>query len=148
MELEKRGFGVYMAASTHHVRSKEKENHIFGHNCIFSHTWMHKLTILSKQWNYNIFVQIFYSYFRYTDRLLDVFFLSLAVIFQSFMGNQKEKIELQKKIHRRSCVREIPFLPAYPRSFLIFCRFFCLLFSPMQATYLLNGPFDNNFVNV
>ena len=35
-----------------------------------------KQPILTKWWNYKNFVQIWYSYLRYTDRLLDVIFLS------------------------------------------------------------------------
>ena len=49
-----------------------------------------KQPILTKYQNYHIFVRILYSYLRYTDRLLDEFFLLLAV-------NQGEKINLQKK---------------------------------------------------
>ena len=37
---------------------------------IFRHTCIYKQPPLTKYWNYNIFVQIWYSCFRYTDRLL------------------------------------------------------------------------------
>ena len=47
--------------------------------------------------------------------------------YQSFMRNQKEKIELQKKVHRRICVRNITFLAARPSLYVIFFRFFSLL---------------------
>ena len=47
---------------------------------ILRHTCMYKQPILTKQWNYNNFVQILHSYLRYIDRLLDVIFLLLAVI--------------------------------------------------------------------
>ena len=69
-----------MDDSACHVISKEKENRIFGHNCIFRQTCVHTQTKLKKQWNYNIFVLILYSYLRYTARLLGVFFSLLAVI--------------------------------------------------------------------
>ena len=50
----------------------------FVHNCIFRSTCICKQSISTKQCNYNIFVQVLYSYLRYTDRLLDVFLLFLA----------------------------------------------------------------------
>ena len=46
---------------------------------------------------------------------LDVFFLLLAVILSElhdFMRNQKRKIELQRKVHRSICMRDITFLTA------------------------------------
>ena len=46
---------------------------------------------------------------------------------QSFMRNQEEKFELQKKVRRRVCVSQITFLAAHPPFYVIFCRFFRLL---------------------
>ena len=43
------------------------------------------------------------------------------------MKNQEENIELQKKVHGRSFVRDITFLTARPSSYVVFCRFFGLL---------------------
>ena len=43
------------------------------------------------------------------------------------MRNQEEKIELQKKVRRRVCVRDIIFLAARTPFHVIFCRFFRLL---------------------
>ena len=45
------------------------ENNIFNQNWIFRPLYMYKQPTLTKQWKYNIFVQILYSYFRYTGRL-------------------------------------------------------------------------------
>ena len=72
-------------------------------------------------------MQNLYSYLRYTDRLLDAFLLLLAVILSEFHENQEENIELQKKVHGRSFVRDITFLTARPSSYVVFCRFFGLL---------------------
>ena len=58
-----------MAASACHVISKEAENHIFRNNWIFWHTCIYKQPTLTKLWNYNIFAQVLYRYFRYTGRL-------------------------------------------------------------------------------
>ena len=58
----------------------ELENRIFRHNCIFRHAYMYKQPMLTKQKNYNIFEPILHSYLRYTDTLLVVFSLLLAVI--------------------------------------------------------------------
>ena len=51
-------------------------------NRIFRHTCIYKQPIFTKQWNYNIFVQILYSYLSYTDRLLNMFFLLHGVTLQ------------------------------------------------------------------
>ena len=48
------------------------------------------------------------------------------------------KIELQKKVHRRICVRDITFLTARLPFYIISCCLIRLL--PSQETYLLNGP--------
>ena len=50
------------------------------------------------------------------DSFLDVLFLLLAVILQSFMRNQEGKIEWQKKVHGRICVKNknITFLTVHP----------------------------------
>ena len=43
------------------------------------------------------------------------------------MRSQERNTELQKKVHRRTCVREITFLAARPHSYIIFRQFFHLL---------------------
>ena len=47
MELEKRRFFVYMAASVYHVISMEVEKRIFRQNRIFRLTFMYKQLILA-----------------------------------------------------------------------------------------------------
>ena len=91
-----RRFFVYMTASVYRVISKNIENHIFKHNRIFKLPCIYKQPVLTKKWHYNIFVQILYSYLRYTDRLLDVFFLLLVVTF----------LELHEKPRRKDWVIE------------------------------------------
>ena len=56
--------------------SKEVKNRIFGHNWIFRHPCIYKQPALTKYWNYNVLVQIWYGYFRYTGRL----FLGCALL--------------------------------------------------------------------
>ena len=85
MEWKKRRFFVWMAASTYHLISKDVENHLVIRNSIFRDTSIYKQFTLTKQWNYHIFVEILYSYLRYTVRLLDVFFLLLLAIFLVFL---------------------------------------------------------------
>ena len=43
------------------------------------------------------------------------------------MKIQAEKIESQKKVHRKTCVRDINFLDARPTSYVISCCIFRLL---------------------
>ena len=58
-----------MAALSYHVISKEVVKQIFKRNLIFRHSCIYRQPTLTKSWNFNIFVQILYSYFRYTGRL-------------------------------------------------------------------------------
>ena len=45
------------------------------------------------------------------------------------MRIQEKKIELQKKVYRRICVRDITFLATRPSSYVIICRTFRLFIS-------------------
>ena len=76
-----------MAASSYRVISKEVENQIFRHNWIFKHTCVYKKSTLTKWWNYNSFVQIWYRYFRYTGR----FFLECALYVAIILPQLYEK---------------------------------------------------------
>ena len=70
-----------MATLAYHVISTEVENHILKHNCIFRHLCIYKQPTSTKQWKFNIFVQILSSYFRYTGRhFLGCALFLLAVI--------------------------------------------------------------------
>ena len=86
-----------MAASVYHVISKEVENHSFGHNWSFRHTCMYKQPTLTKQWNYNIFVQI-YIYFRYTARFFlgCAFFNAHLSIIRTSWETKKESLSYRK----------------------------------------------------
>ena len=55
------------------------------------------------------------------------------------MRSQEEiKIELQKKVHRRICMRAITFLTAHPPFYVIFC---CLLYLlPFPSNVLIEWP--------
>ena len=69
-----------------------------------------------------------------TDFWKQDYFFWPNIYYQSFMWNQEGKTELQKKVHRRICQREITFLIHA----LIFCCSLCL--PPTQVTHLLNSP--------
>ena len=93
----------------------------------------------TKSCNYNIFVQLIYSYFRYNGGLPDVLYFLFAV---SFMKNQEGKMELQEIAHRRVCVRDISFLAAHPYFYVIhviFCHFFRLIFFSLSSTPILRS---------
>ena len=86
-----------MAASACHVIQKEVENRVSRHSRNFRHTSMYKQPISTKQQNYNNFVQILYSYLRYTDRLLDMFFLLLAVTLSELRESKKKSLNHRKQ---------------------------------------------------
>ena len=72
---------------------------------------------------------------------LDVLFLLLVVILPGFHMKPRRKDWVSEKIYRKICVRGINLLIALPPFYVILCCFLCLLPSPSQVTYLLNGPY-------
>ena len=103
---------------------------------------MYKQPTLTKQWKYNIFVQILYSHFRYPGRLLlGCALLLLAVMLSQLHVRPRRKVWVSEKIYRKICGRGINFLTALLPFYLILCCFLCLLLSSSQVTYLLNGPY-------
>ena len=77
-------------------------------------------------------MQILYSYLKYIYRLLDEFFLLLAVIFSECHEKPRRKDRVSEKVHRRTFVRHITFLAAHPPYIIFHCFFhllppFCLL---------------------
>ena len=102
-----------MAASAYRVISKKVENQIFRHNWIFTHACVYKQSTLTKQWNCNIFVQIWYSYFRYTGRLFLGCALFVAVtlsqLYEKRRRNKDWATEESLQKNRRFCVRDITF---------------------------------------
>ena len=71
---------------------------------------------------------------------LDVFLLP-AVILSELHVKPRRKDWVSEKIYRKICVRGINLLIALPPFYVILCCFLCLLPSPSQVTYLLNGPY-------
>ena len=86
-------------------------------------------------------MQILYSYLKYTDILLDVLLLSLALTLSELQENPRRKdTELQEKVHRRVCVRAITFLVTRPPSYAIF-SLFCLLSPFCQLRFYIEKIF-------
>ena len=60
--------------------------------------YIYRQPTLTMQWNFTIFAQILYSYFRYTGRLfLGCAFLLLAVIIRTSWETKKERMSYRKK---------------------------------------------------
>ena len=97
-----------MASSAYHVISNELENLFFRHNWFFRHTRLYKQLTLTKWWNYNINVQIWYSYFRHTGRLsfLDVLFLLVAVILSELHEKPRRKDWVTEKSTQKNLCEE------------------------------------------
>ena len=70
---------------------------------------------------------------------LDVLFILLVVILPELHVKPRRKDWVSEKVYRKVCVRGINVLTALPLFFVILCCFLCLLPSPSQVTYLLNG---------
>ena len=88
-----------MAASSYQVISKEVENHIFRYNWVFRRICIYKQPTLTKWWNYNIFLQIWYSYLKYTGWLFLECALLLAHcnIIRVSWETKKERLTCRKK---------------------------------------------------
>ena len=71
---------------------------------------------------------------------LDVFLLP-AVILSELHVKPRRKDWVSEKIYGKTGVRGINFLTAFTPFYVILCCFLCLLPSPSQVTYLLNGPY-------
>ena len=64
------------------------------------------------------------------------------------MRNQERmKLELQEKDHRRICVSDIIFFTTRLPFYVIFCCFVLLLSPPSQLMYLLNGSIHDISMN-
>ena len=74
---------------------------------------------------------------------LDVLFVLLSVILSELHEKPRKKNELQQKVNRRICVRDVTFLTAHPPFYVIFCCFLRLLPPTSEVTYLLNGHYKD-----
>ena len=104
---------------------------------------MYKQPKLTKQWNYNVFVRIGCSYFRYTCRLFlgCALFVARCNIIRVSWETKKKKIELRKK-----CIEEFVWETSlFWLQALLSMSFFVTFFfySPHQVMYLLNGPYKD-----
>ena len=82
---------IWLLQRTRKSISKKLKNRIFRNNFIFRHICMYKQPILTQQWNFKTSMQILSSYLRYTDRLLDVFLLLLALPLSEAYEKPKRK---------------------------------------------------------
>ena len=134
-----------MAASVYYFISEEVENYIFRHNWILKHTCMYKKPALTKYWNYNLFVQILYSHFRYTNRLfLGCVFLLLAVILSELQEKPRRKVCVTKKNYTQEFVWGTSFFWLHAlRSICHFLLPSSSILTPSQVKYLMNSPYKD-----
>ena len=136
--MEKKIFYV----STYHVISKEVENHIFRHNCIFRYACINKQPALRRYWNYNICVQILYSYSRYTRRLFlgCVLFAACCNIIRTLWETKKEKRFSYRKITYKNLFEGHHHFFDYPPSFLCHLLISYWALSPYPSDVLDEWP--------
>ena len=129
-----------MAASAYHVIWTEVENHIFKHNWIFRHLCIYKQPTLTKLWNFNIFVQILHSYFRYTGRLFHrcALFVARCNAIRTSWKTKKERLSYRKK-YIEEFVWEVPLFWLHALLSMSFCYVLRLLPPPSQVVHLRNG---------
>ena len=136
-----------MAALSYHVISKEVVKQIFKRNLIFRHSCIYRQPTLTKSWNFNIFVQILYSYFRYTGRLFlgYALFVARCNTIRTSWETKKERLSYRKK-----CIEEFVWGISlfWPHALLSmsFCCFLRLLPSPSQVIHLWNGCYKDTYI--
>ena len=112
MELEKRRFFVYMAASVDHAMSTEVENGVFRHSRIFRNN----TCIINQFWQSSKITIFFCKYYKFSSDILisssKCFSCSSLQCYQSFPRNQEGKLELQKKVYRRIMICRFNFFMA------------------------------------
>ena len=104
---------------------------------------MFKQSILTKMWNYN-FEQILYSYLRYTDSFLDVFFLLLAVILS-------ELYEKKRLSHKKKYIEEFIWETSHFWLHVLFIMLFFALFSSclsLLSTHIFQFYVERKFTTV
>ena len=100
---ERKGF-LHICCLNVSLYIKDVENHIFKHNWIFRPLCMYKQLTLTKQIKY-IFVQILYSYFRYTSRLFlgCALFVARCKIIRASCETKKEILRFRENIEKNLC---------------------------------------------
>ena len=123
------------------------ENHIFKHNWIFRHFCIYKQPTLTKQWNFNVFVQILCSYFRYTGRLFFGYapFVPHRNTIRISWETKKERLS-----YRKTCIEEfvwgISLFWLHAFLSMSFCCFLLLLSPPSQVRHLRNGCYKDTHI--
>ena len=140
-------FFAYMAALAYHVISKEVEKHIFKHKSIFRHTCIYKPPTLTRHWNFNIFVQIFYSYFRYTGRLFlgYALFVARCNTIRTLWETKKERLSYKKTYIKEFLWRISLFWLHAVLSMSFYC-FLRLLPPSSQVMPLRNDAYKDTYV--
>ena len=134
-----------MAGSVYYFISEEVENYIFRHNWILKHTCMYKQPALAKCWNYNLFVQILYSHFRYTNRLFlgCVFFIARCNIIRASRETKTESL-CYKKNYTEEFVWGTSFFWLHAlRSICHFLLPSSSILTPSQVKHLMNSPYKD-----
>ena len=127
--IREKKFSGYIAASAYHVMSRELENCVLRHSRVFIHTYIYKQPMLTKYRNYNNFEKILCSYLRYTERILGVFLLLLAVISSQLHKNPRRKHWVKEKSTKNNLGKQFAhhFFGCTPSFLCCFLPIFCLL---------------------
>ena len=135
-----------MAASAYRVMSTQVENDIFKRSWNFRQFCIYKQPTLTKKWNFNIFVQILNSYFRYTGRLFlgCALFVARCNSIRTSWETKKEKLS-----YRKTYVEEFVWGISLFNSTLSFLCLFLLsssTLSTFQVMHLRNGRNKDTYI--
>ena len=113
-------------------------SYVFRHFCIY------KQPTFTKQWSFNIFVQILYSYFRYTGRLFlgYALFVARCNTIRTSWETKKERLSYRKK-YIEEFVWGISLFWLHALLSMSFCCFLRLHSPSSQAMPLRNDPYKD-----
>ena len=136
-----------MVASAYNVISTEVENHIFKTIEFLDISAFINNPHWHSSGNLIFFVQILYSYFRYTGRLFlgCALFVAGCNTIRTSWETKKERLSYRKK-YIKEFVWGISFFWIHALLSMSLSCFLCLLPLPSQAMQLWNGSYEDTYI--
>ena len=130
-----------------HITLYQRRFKITSLSWVFRHFCIYKQPTFTKQWSFNIFVQILYSYFRYTGRLFlgCALFVAGCNTIRTSWETKKERLSYRKK-YIKEFVWGISFFWIHALLSMSLSCFLCLLPLPSQAMQLWNGSYEDTYI--
>ena len=131
-----------------HITLYQRRFKITSLSWVFRHFCIYKQPTFTKQWSFNIFVQILYSYFRWTCRLFIgcALFVAGCNTIRTSWEPKKERLSYRKRYIQKSVwkisifgLHALPSMSSY---------FLCPLSPASQVMYLQNGSYKDTYIAI